>query len=151
MTVTKVETTKGSGVIGEETLSVIEDAVKSLTMDFFSKVILKTPVDADRGVTAGRARANWIASNKRAYAYERKITDEKGNSTIDKVSPVVEKFNLGEKIFLANNVPYIGVLELGLYPNPPKSRTGKTINGYSTQAPVGMVRVSLSDSYKDFK
>ena len=34
--------------------------------------------------------------------------------------------------------PYAGVLDQGLYPNPPKAGTGKTSGGYSTQAPEGM-------------
>lgn len=42
-----------------------------------------------------------------------------------------------------NNLPYIRHLEYGLYPNPPKNKTGKTLNGYSTQAPQGMLRVAL--------
>lgn len=35
---------------------------------------------------------------------------------------------------------YSGVLDEGKYPNPPKKGTGKTRNGYSTQAPKGMVK-----------
>lgn len=147
MTVSKTEVT--GGVIGEETLNSIEDGIKSLTMQFFSKVILMTPVDADQGVTAGRARANWVASNDRAYAYERKKVDTEGISTVEKLVPYIAKYQLGKKIYLTNNVPYIGMLELGLYPNPPKTRTGKTVNGYSTQAPTGMVRNSLSETFKD--
>lgn len=34
---------------------------------------------------------------------------------------------------------YSGVLDRGLFPNPPKEGTGKTKGGYSTQAPKGMV------------
>ena len=36
------------------------------------------------------------------------------------------------------NYDYARVLDEGLYPNPPKQGTGKTIAGYSTQAPRGM-------------
>lgn len=38
---------------------------------------------------------------------------------------------------------YSGVLDRGLYPDPPKKGTGKTSKGYSTQAPEGMVRPTL--------
>jgi len=37
------------------------------------------------------------------------------------------------------------MLEYGLYPNPPKHPTGKTVGGYSTQAPAGMVRISVAE------
>ncbi|SSY81044.1 hypothetical protein [Alysiella crassa] len=44
---------------------------------------------------------------------------------------------------LHNSLPYIKTLEYGLYPNPPKKGTGKTINGFSTQAPQGFFRIAL--------
>jgi hypothetical protein len=33
---------------------------------------------------------------------------------------------------------YAGVLDDGLFPNPPKAGTGKTVSGFSRQAPKGM-------------
>jgi hypothetical protein len=46
-------------------------------------------------------------------------------------------------VFIVNNLPYIAVLEYGGYPNPPSDPVhGKTIGGYSKQAPQGMVRVT---------
>lgn len=33
---------------------------------------------------------------------------------------------------------YSGVIDRGLYPDPPKEGTGKTRGGYSTQSPKGM-------------
>jgi hypothetical protein len=58
----------------------------------------------------------------------------------------------GKITYLSNNLPYIAVLEYGLYPNPSKGgRTIKgvhyglnTINGYSRQAPAGMVRINMA-------
>lgn len=44
---------------------------------------------------------------------------------------------------LFNNLPYIRHLEFGLYPNPPKTKTGRTVNGFSTQAPQGMFRLAV--------
>ena len=38
---------------------------------------------------------------------------------------------------------YAGVLDDGLFPNPPKVGTGKTTNGYSTQATKGMATPTL--------
>ena len=49
----------------------------------------------------------------------------------------------GMRYRIVNKVPYIGVLEYGLFPNPPKKGTGKTVGGYSTQAPAGMVGVTI--------
>ncbi len=38
---------------------------------------------------------------------------------------------------------YAGVLDDGLFPNPPQVGTGKTTNGYSTQATDGMAKPTL--------
>lgn len=38
---------------------------------------------------------------------------------------------------------YAGVLDQGLFPNPPKAGTGKTTGGYSTQAPKGMATPTI--------
>jgi hypothetical protein len=40
---------------------------------------------------------------------------------------------------------YAGVLDDGLFPNPPKQGTGKTINGYSTQAKQGMAKPTIKE------
>jgi hypothetical protein len=50
---------------------------------------------------------------------------------------VLKKKNLGFEII--GDYPYSGVIDEGKYPNPPKKGTGKTLNGYSTQAMRGLV------------
>lgn len=52
---------------------------------------------------------------------------------------------------ISNLEPYIHVLEYGLFPNPPFAGTGKTINGFSTQAPKGFVRLSINDIAKEYR
>lgn len=52
---------------------------------------------------------------------------------------------LGKSVFIATDKPYAPVIEYGLYPNPPKHPTGRTQNGYSTQAPAGMVRITVKE------
>jgi hypothetical protein len=47
------------------------------------------------------------------------------------------------KFTITGNYPYSGVLDRGLFPNPPKEGTGKTTNGYSTQATSGMIDPTL--------
>lgn len=42
-----------------------------------------------------------------------------------------------------NPLPYAAVVEYGLFPNPPKGGAGKTVNGFSTQAPAGMVGITV--------
>jgi hypothetical protein len=46
---------------------------------------------------------------------------------------------------------YAGVLDDGLFPNPPKVGTGKTANGYSTQARRGMATPTLEYVEKELE
>ena len=92
-------------------------AIRVAVIKTWGKIIRMTPVDT------GRARSNWFigltigsevsSSNK-----------TRGNSYVNKELP---GDLLNNKVFLYNNLPYIEALEFG----------------HSTQAPKGMVRVSL--------
>ncbi|MCP4830936.1 MAG: hypothetical protein GY886_01835 [Gammaproteobacteria bacterium] len=53
----------------------------------------------------------------------------------------MKKTAQGFEIF--GNYAYSGVLDKGLYPNPPKGGQGKTRGGYSKQAPKGMVEPTI--------
>lgn len=44
---------------------------------------------------------------------------------------------------LQGNYPYSGVIDRGEYPNPPAKGTGKTRNGYSTQALDGIINPTM--------
>lgn len=44
---------------------------------------------------------------------------------------------------ITGDYAYSGVLDRGEFPNPPKKGTGKTFNGYSTQALDGMSEPTL--------
>ena len=99
-----------------------ELATRKITLELFSNVILKSPVDT------GRFRANWncsIGSPDKSTSAE---TDKSGAGSIGRVRSEVTKYTLdGRSIFLANSLPYAERLE----------------NGWSDQAPQGMVRLSI--------
>lgn len=85
-------------------------------------VSLLTKVQAKTPVDSGDARRSWVLSKVSTAHYR-----------------------------VENQQPYIKVLEYGLYPNPPKGGKGKTVNGFSTQAPRGMVRISIEEVKNEFK
>lgn len=109
-----------------------ELAVKKAAIKVFSKIIRMTPVgNADLwksnykpiGYVGGRARSNWfIGASLSGITTE--STKDKGAGYVASALP---KKLLGHKTYLFNNLPYIESLEYG----------------HSTQAPSGMVRVSL--------
>ena len=96
--------------------------IRKVAMEVFHRVIIRTPVDT------GRARANWQTSIGAPAEGEVDSTDR--DRGLVEASREIDKHTGDESIFLANNLPYIEALE----------------NGSSkTQAPAGMVKVTLSE------
>lgn len=93
----------------------------------------------------GQAASNWFVE---ADGTSGRISDDTATRNLGEASAVVVTA-LGRRkppryFSLFNNLPYIRHLEYGLYPNPPKQPTGKTLNGYSVQAPQGMFRLACA-------
>ena len=102
--------------------------VRKVALEIFSRVVQMTPVDT------GRARANWgVGVNTMPTG----TTDATEDPTPD-IESAVAAARAGDTIYLVNNLPYIGMLEYGGYPEGPR-----TVGGFSAQAPQGMVRVTL--------
>lgn len=90
----------------------------------YSGVQKKTPVDS------GALRRSWtVGKGQLPVNYggdARALNDTK----------------FGETLYIATDKPYAPVVEYGLYPKPGGH---KTTNGYSTQAPKGMIRITISE------
>lgn len=107
----------------------------------YSSIVKKTPVDT------GRARANWnIAVGKDDTSVSDRTMKQGLKYKESSINPAGD-----ESIFISNNLPYITTLEYGGYPNPPKSKSGKTVNGFSKKAPNGMVGITLANKENIFK
>jgi hypothetical protein len=103
----------------------LELVARKVALELFRRVILKTPVDK------GRARANWQASLGSPATGTVDATDKtkSGGPTFRTVVAASAGFNVGDTIYLANNLPYIRRLE----------------EGYSQQAPAGMVALTVQE------
>ena len=101
-----------------------ETATRKITLDVFRGVIMKTPV------ASGRARGNWQANIGSSASGEVDAEDKSGAVTVVKAAAECATWNpAAGPIFLTNNLPYIERLE----------------NGYSKQAPAGMVAVTIAE------
>ena len=112
-----------------------EQGFRKVVLDLDTKVVNRTPVDT------GRARGSW-APNVGAQPTWGDPGTLGADASIGAVTDFVQGLKVGDTAWLSSGLPYIRVLEYGLYPNPPKGGSGKTAGGYSTQAPAGMVRIS---------
>lgn len=98
--------------------------IRKISLQALTGVVLKTPVDT------GRARGNWFAQIGGAGNRVTDDTDPSGNTTIATGSNEIAKYKSQKGfpvISLYNNLPYINRLE----------------NGYSNQAPNGMVSLTV--------
>ena len=112
----------------------MELAARKIALELFRRVILKTPVDL------GGARSNWQASLGSPETGTVDATDKQVGPTFRKVVSATKGFNVGDTIYLANNLPYIRKLEEGGYPDGPK-----IVGGFSRKAPTGMVALTVQE------
>jgi hypothetical protein len=98
------------------------DAVaKKVIIDVFSSVVEKSPVDK------GTFRGNWQLGFGEVDGNTQSPDDKGGSATIAKANSELTKFDSKKITYISNSLPYAQRLE----------------NGYSNQAPQGMVRLTV--------
>lgn len=97
--------------------------VRKVCFDIFARVIMRTPVDT------GRARGNWMAGVGTMPIGETGAIDKGGAATAEAIQGVSLSAKAGDIVYLTNTLPYILKLE----------------QGWSSQAPSGMISVTLRE------
>ena len=108
--------------------------VKKVAMQALSGVVNKTPVDT------GRARSNWMTAVNSVPSDTIKLSanlsrEQAAAESINRGVSIIDEAKPFSSVSIANNLPYIGVLEYG----------------GSNQAPEGMVRTTLAEIEAAFK
>lgn len=105
-----------------------------------SSIIKMTPVET------GRARANWFP----AIDTPKDGTTQSKTTNFAAVTNTINK-SVGSTFYLTNNLPYIGVLEFGKFSTDSSGDSSSKVTGegFSKQAPAGMVRVSIANYQKN--
>ena len=115
--------------------------IRGSAIVLFKGIIKMSPVDT------GRFRANWMVGMRVPSEETTESTDKTGGTTAMNMAQYINAQKDSYEFTMANNLPYAHMLEYGGY-NPnlvgPQQATSKTVNGYSRQAPNGMVRVSVA-------
>lgn len=126
-----------------------ETVARQVSFKLFSAVIKASPVDT------GRFRMNWQTAGAVAPSGVIDGTDKGGAAAIGDAASYIFAASDWNEFTLTNNLPYAEVIEFGGYKamfgfsnsfmGPVKSADGgQTINGYSKQAPQGVVRVNVA-------
>ena len=111
----------------------LDEVVYEICSETSEKIINRTPYDK------GYAKDNWIATIDNPSNTVSNSKDISGMVAIGKAKIVARKAK-GHIFYLSNNLPYIRKLEFGGYAAGPK-----IVGGFSTQAPHGMVRITLKE------
>lgn len=133
-----------------------EDVAREIAYAFFFSIVVKTPVweakpDDPPGYpkhTGGRAKGSWQISfgSPSAAPYELRPGDQGAEASATNRARATLDANPGfASIWITTPLRYMRTLEFGGYPNPPAMGTGRTVGGFSTQAPNGMVRQSIEE------
>lgn len=142
-----------------------ETVMRAVTLKLFTAIIKASPVDT------GRFRMNWQTAGGLPASGELPGEDKSGNTAITRMTSFVQGNSYWEDFTLTNNLPYAVVIEFGGYSTgfhgpqrpdasnlagfvgphkmsgfvgPKRQREQKTVNGYSKQAPQGVVRVNIT-------
>ena len=121
----------------ETTNAQIRLAVEKIAMECLRRIVMKNPVGnvalwkhPVMGYVGGRSRGNWYVSMGVPYgSYDWDVRDAGGGATIERGASVLATWDGVAVIFITNHLPYIVALEYG----------------HSTQAPYGMVGVTMGE------
>lgn len=137
----------------------IGDRLDRFALDFqtrlvlagFDQIIKRSPVWQPRPtdppwyskIPGGTLRASWQIDFDSPSFKLPSGPDFTGQKTLADGLSKLRKAGRPRQVWISTAVPYAATIEFGRYPNPPKMGTGRTVGGFSTQAPQGMVRQSL--------
>lgn len=113
----------------------VGQVVRKVALDIHASCAQRTPVDS------GRAAASWgLSQNRDSVTVQPEGTY--GSPLASSQGLITMPARALSEYWIWNNTPYIQMLEYGMYPG-----TGpKTVNGYSTQAPTGILAVAFSEA-----
>jgi len=119
----------------DKALDAAKKVLQGAALEVLGSVVKRTPVDT------GRLRGNWQTSLNSARSGE---VDTGANVALRKIATETSKMRLSDSIYMMNNLPYARTVEYGTFPQG-KGKTDKTLNGFSSQAVGGMVRVTIAE------
>ena len=111
-----------------------EKAVRGTTIELWSSIIKSSPVDE------GRFRGNWFPTGQKpSEKVDLNNFDKSGSKSSARATQHVSSLKDWSTFTLTNNLPYSEIIEFGGYGDG-----DKTVNGFSKQAPQGVVRVNVA-------
>lgn len=116
----------------------MDAVVVKTTTDIASRIVERSPVGnpdnwknpPPKGYVGGRFRANWQIGLDAPAKGELNLIDADGELTKTRLAAEIERIGAGHVVHITNNLPYGPRLEY---------------EGHSSQAPRGMVRITVAE------
>lgn len=123
----------------------IEQVIRSVAFEVSSSVIETTPVDK------GTAKGSWTPSLNKVPSTFSETKSKSGIQATARAGTVANRLQVGDTFYLLSNLVYMPVLEYGGYGTGSGATNKTTRDGYSVQAPHGMVRIAIDNINKSLK
>lgn len=117
----------------DETEDRIDETLQTIVLKIGESVVTLSPVDS------GLFKGNWQLGIDQTTNSSLIRYDESGYDTLADMARKINSFTAGQIAYIQNHVLYGDDLEWGLYNGPTDKVTDE---GFSRQAPAGMVRVT---------
>jgi len=114
----------------------MDDIFQTIVIKVGEKVVRISPVDT------GLFRGNWQLTVDEETSGVLAREDQTGDSTVAAIASKANKLTAGQVAYILNHIEYGYDLEYGTY-NGPTAKV--TEEGFSRQAPEGMVRVTEAE------
>lgn len=108
---------KNAALLTERSVKKLQAAI---TLEAFGRIGRRTPVSNVKGKPGGRARGNWQTTLGKRAEGTLDIFDPSGATALAGANAAVSQLSARDftTVYITNNLPYIIVLEFGLYPTP---------------------------------
>lgn len=128
----------------DKALANVNTVVQEATVNIATALVERTPIDETT------LRANWqftVGSPGTEADYEHRDESPGGSETAEALSAQIREVPAGGVTYVVNNLVYMPMIEYGLYTDKHGRRrsSGRTIGGYSTQAPAGVRGVTAEE------
>lgn len=115
--------------------------VKKFIVDLDNAIVSKTPIDK------GALHWNWFIGVGTPNTSTEEHTGKSKKGAMDRNKAVINSIDIkGQTIYISNSLEYAHVVEYGRYGTGAGATVKTTRDGYSIQAPYGMLRISLVES-----
>lgn len=112
-----------NALFDQEIEPLVKQVTQKIAMEALTRVVMRSPVDT------GRFRGNWTVSVDAPNDWTSETVDPGGQGAIQRGSVAIMGIEVPKVIYVQNNLPYANRLE----------------NGWSQQAPAGVVAVTFSE------